>query len=158
MFDEKDFNSWTEKAVTYKYEAEVEEPAPPPAEPPAPPPVEVAPPPPPVVLKEKPEEAPPPPPVEEEIIKKTTTTTTKIVEPPMDHHHHQDLAVVVPSKHRHSDADIRREIALLERERRLLQMERDGDWEIVDRRPRERDVYRVEKDRKGRMALVRSAH
>jgi len=96
-----------------------------------------------------------------EVVKKTTTTT--IMEPPAHHHHHQDLAVVVPSRRHTDEESIRREIAALEAERRLLKLERsdrhrDGEWEVIetDRRPKE--VIRVEKDRKGRMALVRSAH
>jgi hypothetical protein len=106
-----------------------------------------------------------------ELVKRTTTTT--IIDPPDHHHHHQDLAVMVPA--RLSDAGLRREIKALEAERKALQLERaaewrmeradrirDGDWEFIererekDRRPR--NVVRVEKDRKGRMALVRSVN
>lgn len=81
---------------------------------------------------------------------------------------------------RQSDHEIRREIKALEAERRALKLEReaderryqaalirDGDYEVIERvdtydRPRERtrarSVVRVEKDRKGRLALVKSAH
>jgi hypothetical protein len=123
---------------------------------------------------------PPPPPTaplsEEEVIRRITTTKTTTIDPPDHHHHHQDLAVMVPDRHRHSDAMIRREIEDLEAERKALRLERaadwrlveaerlrDGEWELVERererdRTRPRNVIRVEKDRKGRMALVRSAH
>jgi len=75
-----------------------------------------------------------------------------------------------------SDRDMRRELAALEAERRTLRLERDVDdrralaltvrdrdgYEVVDRREiveerPVREIIRVEKDRKGRMALVRSA-
>jgi hypothetical protein len=77
---------------------------------------------------------------------------------------------------RQSEHEIRREIKALEAERRALKLEReaderryqaalirDGDYEVIERvdtieRPRDRSVVRVEKDRKGRLALVRSAH
>jgi hypothetical protein len=122
---------------------------------------------------------PPPPPAplsEEEVIRRITTTKTTTIDPPDHHHHHQDLAVMIPDRHRHSDAMVRREIEDLEAERKALRLERaadwrlveadrlrDGEWELVERererdRTRPRNVIRVEKDRKGRMALVRSAH
>lgn len=89
------------------------------------------------------------------------------------------LTLLVPE--RKSDREIRREIANLEAERRALRLERDADerraltlavrdrdgYEVVERREvieerpfreHEREVIRVEKDRKGRMALVRSTH
>jgi hypothetical protein len=89
------------------------------------------------------------------------------------------LALLVPD--RKSDREIRREIASLEAERRALRLERESDdnravalsirdrdgYEVVERREviedrpyreREREVVRVEKDSKGRMALVRSTH
>jgi hypothetical protein len=94
----------------------------------------------------------------DEVIRRRTITT--IIDPPDHHHHHQDLAVVAP---RYRDEDsIRREIRALEHERHSLKAERETvyeserDWE-VDHRRRSRDVIRVERDRKGRMALVRSA-
>lgn len=87
------------------------------------------------------------------------------------------LTVVVPE--RKSEREIGREIAALEAERRVLRLERDADdkrmralsvrdrddveiverREIIEERPsREWETVRVEKDRKGRMALVRSTH
>jgi hypothetical protein len=87
------------------------------------------------------------------------------------------LTLVVPE--RKSDREIQREIAALEAERRVLRLERESDdtrirklslrdrgdfdvverREIIDERPsREWETIRVEKDRKGRMALVRSTH
>jgi hypothetical protein len=47
----------------------------------------------------------------------------------------------------------------LEEERRMLKYEREGDreYEFVERTPR-KEVMRVDRDRKGRLALVRSAH
>jgi hypothetical protein len=79
---------------------------------------------------------------------------------------------------RQSDHEIRREIKALEAERRALKLEReaderryqaalirDGDYEVIEHvepverpRTRARSVVRVEKDRKGRLALVKSAH
>lgn len=58
-----------------------------------------------------------------------------------------------------SERDIRDEIRLLEEERRMLKYEREGDreYEFVERTPK-KDVVRVDRDRKGRLALVRSAH
>jgi hypothetical protein len=94
----------------------------------------------------------------DDLIKRTKITTT-IIDPPDHHHHHQDLAVVTP---RHRDnSSIRREIKELERERRSLRSERESVYEEKDveyRGRRPRDIVRVERDRKGRMALVRSAH
>jgi hypothetical protein len=92
-----------------------------------------------------------------ELVKKTTTTTTTI-DPPDHHHHHQDLAVVVPRQRQLSERDIRREIAELEAEAEALRLERrtERDWETEPRG--KKDIYRVERNRKGRMALVRSAH
>lgn len=58
---------------------------------------------------------------------------------------------------RRSERDIRDEIRMLEEERRMLKYERDGDYEIIETRPARREVIRVDKDRKGRLALVRSA-
>lgn len=100
--------------------------------------------------------APPAPPAAPgELVKKTITTTTTI-DPPDHHHRHQDLAVAIPR--RMTEHDIKREIEMLEAERRLLRYERDGDWELVEHRDRKKDIYRVERDRKGRLALIRSAH
>lgn len=85
------------------------------------------------------------------------------------------LTVVAPRSHR-SDRDIKAEIRALEAERRAVRLEReadekrwqaerlreheyyDGEYEIIERRDaREKDIVRVEKDRKGRLALVKSA-
>lgn len=79
------------------------------------------------------------------------------------------MTVVVPE--RRSDREIKDEIRRLENERRALQLERRADelrlapteyreteYEIIEERPRERNVIRVDKDRKGRLALVRSSH
>ncbi|KAF2475808.1 uncharacterized protein BDR25DRAFT_211982 [Lindgomyces ingoldianus] len=70
------------------------------------------------------------------------------------------LTVLVPEERRivRSERDIKDEIRLLEAERRMLKYEREGDFEIIERREPRREVVRVEKDRKGRLALVRSAH
>lgn len=87
------------------------------------------------------------------------------------------LTIVEPD--RKSDREIRREIAALEAEQRALRFERESDdtrirtinvrdrddFDLVERREfieerpgREWETIRVEKDRKGRMALVRSTH
>jgi hypothetical protein len=65
---------------------------------------------------------------------------------------------LVHREHRDS-RDIREEIRSLEEERRMLKYEREGDreYEFVERTPR-KEVMRVDRDRKGRLALVRSAH
>jgi hypothetical protein len=57
-----------------------------------------------------------------------------------------------------SERDIKDEIRALEAERRMLRYEREGDYEFIERREPKREVVRIEKDRKGRLALVRSAH
>ncbi|KAI8931201.1 hypothetical protein NX059_011551 [Plenodomus lindquistii] len=58
-----------------------------------------------------------------------------------------------------SERDIREEIRFLEEERRMLKYEREGDreYEFIERTPK-KEVVRVDRDRKGRLALVRSAH
>ncbi|KAF2455193.1 hypothetical protein BDY21DRAFT_387251 [Lineolata rhizophorae] len=80
-----------------------------------------------------------------------------------DHHHHAHHLHSMPRTER----EIRNEIRELEQERRLLRLEREPretEIEFVERRgrsrsrSRDREVVRVERDRKGRMALVRSAH
>jgi len=79
-------------------------------------------------------------------------------------HIHGPLTVLVPDERRDRrvihERDIKDEIQALETERRLLkyERERDNDYEIIERREPRREVIRVEKDRKGRLALVRSAH
>jgi hypothetical protein len=55
-----------------------------------------------------------------------------------------------------SERDIKDEIKSLEDERRMLKYERETDYEFIERNPK-REVVRVDKDRKGRLALVRSA-
>lgn len=95
---------------------------------------------------------------------------------------------MVQEREYRSDRDIQGEIARLEAERRALRLEREADerrdmatrlrsdeeYQLVEYRergpPREvvefverekeppKSVVRVEKDRKGRMALVRSTH
>jgi len=73
------------------------------------------------------------------------------------------LTVLVPEERRmtRSERDIKEEIRRLEDERRMLKYEREGDYEVVERierREPRREVVRIDKDRKGRLALVRSAH
>ena len=73
------------------------------------------------------------------------------------------LTVLVPEERRRRDEhDVRNEIRRLDAERQLLKYERESDrfseYEIVERRDKERDIIRIEKDRKGRLALVRSSH
>jgi hypothetical protein len=73
---------------------------------------------------------------------------------PEDRHRGQ---IVRREREVRSERDIKDEIRQLESERQLLRYEREGDYEIVERRERPREVVRVDKDRKGRLALVRSA-
>lgn len=61
-------------------------------------------------------------------------------------------------RRRRSERDIRDEIRSLEEERRMLKYERDADLVVLERRDPKREVIRVDRDRKGRLALVRSAH
>ncbi|KAI9693035.1 MAG: hypothetical protein M1822_005030 [Bathelium mastoideum] len=77
------------------------------------------------------------------------------------------LTVIVPEHRRRSERDIKAEIRRLEAEKRALRLERDADVRLIEAdriRDREyeivepREVVRVEKDRRGRMALVRSTH
>ena len=77
------------------------------------------------------------------------------------------LTVVVPPRHRRSERDIKAEIRRLEAEKRALRLERDADIRLVEAdrlRDREyeivepREVIRLEKDRRGNMALVRPSH
>jgi hypothetical protein len=70
------------------------------------------------------------------------------------------LTVLVPDERRmmtRSERDIKEEIRMLESERRMLKYEREGDYEVIERREPRREVIRVDKDRKGRLALVKSA-
>ena len=72
-------------------------------------------------------------------------------------------ALIVPSRDRRSERDIKAEIRALEQERKALKLEREADRVRGDEREREliivkeRDdeVVEVRKDRKGRLALVR---
>jgi hypothetical protein len=58
-----------------------------------------------------------------------------------------------------TERDIREEIRSLEEERQLLKYERGEDYDVVyERRDRPKEVVRVDRDKKGRLALVRSAH
>jgi len=70
------------------------------------------------------------------------------------------LTVLAPENRRghRSERDIREEIRSLEDERRMLKYERESDYEFIERREPRKEIVRVEKDRRGRMALVRSAH
>ena len=105
---------------------------------------------------------------------------------PMSPPSHNHGTLVVQEREYRSDRDIQGEIARLEAERRALRLEREADekrdmamrvreddYQLVEYRDRPREVrevvefvekepaknvVRVEKDRKGRMALVRSTH
>ncbi len=80
-------------------------------------------------------------------------------------HIHGPITVLVPDERRlvrteretRSEREIRDEIRMLEQERRMLKYEREGEYEVVERKEPKREVVRVDKDRKGRLALVRSA-
>jgi hypothetical protein len=132
---------------------------------------------PPVVIAPPPPPPPPPASVHGETV--IYEKSVRGVSPPRHHHHEHyeerieesnhiggPLTVLVPEERRvvrrerdvRSEREIREEIRALEDERRMLKYERDGDFEIVERREPRREVIRIEKDRKGRMALVRSAH
>lgn len=125
--------------------------------------------------------APPAPPQAPEFYEDRRTIIEERVPPPS----HAGTMVLQEREYR-SQRDIEAEIRALESERRALRLEREDDrlalrvrdrtdeeYQLVeyrDRRDREiipivernpsppRNVIRVEKDRKGRMALVRSAH
>ncbi|KAL1305052.1 hypothetical protein AAFC00_001991 [Neodothiora populina] len=128
---------------------------------------------------------PAPPPVRETIYVQSPPAPAPPPPPPQPTHH--PMTIVLPERHRHSDRDIKAEIRALEAEQRALRYERQVDdrnmivrrpdeaYEVVEYRehrpereqvieyvdrPRspKRDVIRVEKDRKGRMALVRTSH
>jgi len=125
---------------------------------------------------------PPAPPQAPEYFEEHKTIIEERVPPPSN-----SGALVQQEREFRSQRDIEHEIRALELERRALRLERedqdrlalrvrdrsDEDYQLVeyrDRRDREilpivernpsppRNVIRVEKDRKGRMALVRSAH
>lgn len=126
--------------------------------------------------------APPAPPQAPEFYEERKTVIEERVPPPS-----HSGALVYQEREYRSQRDIEDEIRALEKERRALRLERedqdkmalrvrdrtDDEYQLVeyrDRRDREyipivernpsppRNVVRVEKDRKGRMALVRSAH
>lgn len=157
-------DQWIAK-TTYVYEDQRSVVEPPP--PPPPPSMSVAPPPP-----------PPPPPASVHGDTIIYEKSVRSASPPRHHHEHFEerieesnhiggpLTVLVPEERRvvrrehdiRTEREIRDEIRALEEERRMLKYERDGDYEIIERRERPREVIRIEKDRKGRMALVRSAH
>jgi hypothetical protein len=69
----------------------------------------------------------------------------------------EERTLVRREEHYRSERDIKDEIRALEDERRMLKYEREADYEIIERRDPKREVIRVDKDRKGRLALVRSA-
>lgn len=129
------------------------------------------------------EPAPPAPPAPPEFYEDRRTIIEERAPPQSSH----GGALVIQDRDYRSQRDIEHEIRALEAERRALRLERedqdkmalrvrdrtDEDYQLVeyrDRRDREilpviernpsppRNVIRVEKDRKGRMALVRSAH
>jgi hypothetical protein len=158
--------------MTYVYEDQrsvVEQPPPPPS-------MAAPPPPPSMVMSHHPPPPPPPASVHGDTV--IYERSVRGGSPPRHHHEHYEerieesnhiggpLTVLVPEERRvvhrerdfRSEREIREEIRALEDERRMLKYERDGDFEIVERRERPREVIRIEKDRKGRMALVRSAH
>lgn len=128
------------------------------------------------------EPAPPAPPQAPEFYEDRRTIIEERVPPPS-----HGGALVYQERETRSQREIEAEIRALESERRALRLERedqdrmalrvrdrtDEEYQLVeyrDRRDREilpivernpsppRNVVRVEKDRKGRMALVRSAH
>jgi len=102
--------------------------------------------------------------------RKKVTTTTTTIDPPDHQPYHQDLALVVPNRRRSKSR--RREIKELEERAMVLRQTadwqvveadyRDGEWELVERQRREekprRNSISVRKDRKGRLAMVRSLH
>lgn len=137
-----------------------------PALPPPPPPPEVItiPPPAPSVVHSHHGHAPPPPPSVHyaQTVRSASPPRHEVFEERIEESNHigGPLTVLVPEERRivRSDRDIKEEIRALEHERRLLKYEREGDFEIIERREPRREIVRVEKDRKGRLALVRSAH
>ncbi|KAF1960683.1 hypothetical protein CC80DRAFT_403898 [Byssothecium circinans] len=169
-----------ESKTTYVYEnKDFVEAAPPP--PPPPPEVMHVPPPPPSIAPSHHSHmhmhAPPPPPAPASVHYAQSVRSSS-----PSHHGHEvyeerieesnhiggPLTVLVPGHDEHrlvrrevtvrDERDIKDEIRALERERRMLKYERDSDFEIIERRDPKREVIRVDKDRKGRLALVRSTH
>jgi hypothetical protein len=166
----------TEK-ITYVYEDKESDAPPPPASvAPPPPPQEYYPPPPPSVMHAP----PPPPPIMYAAPPPPQSQYAPSVRAPSPSiHEHERYVEIERSNAIHGPAtaflpegrqlvrrddyrsgrDIRDEIRSLEEERRMLKYEREGDrdYEFVERNPR-KEVVRVDRDRKGRLALVRSAH
>ncbi|KAF2264078.1 hypothetical protein CC78DRAFT_544446 [Lojkania enalia] len=142
--------NYREEKTTYVYgdRETVVEAAPPPP-PPPPPPVEALPLPPPPASVKYPHS-----------VRSVSPHHHGLIEERIEESNHINgpLTVLVPDERRvvRSERDIKDEIRALEEERRLLKYERESDYEIIER-PR-REVIRVEKDRRGRMALVRSSH
>jgi len=102
---------------------------------------------------------PPPPPV---VYQQPRSVYDERIEE--SQHVHGPLTVFAPDAQqnhqlvrRRSESEIREDFRNLEIERRTV---RDGDreYELVPVKEPGRDVVRVEKDRKGRLALIRSAH
>ncbi len=158
------------------------------AAPPPPPSVYAAPPPPPSVYAAPPPPppqvyaAPPPPPASVYAVPPPQRAPTvyepsvRSLSPPR--HEHEKYVEIERSAAMHGPAtaflpegrqlvrqrdrterDIREEIRSLEEERQLLKYERGEDYDVVyERRDPRREVVRVDRDRKGRLALVRSTH
>lgn len=156
---------YKESRVTYLYEDTSG-----PVDPPPPPPEFFAPPPPASVHSHHTHhtahyDRPPPPPPEAFAPPPPPPIQVREVSPPHaryeDHfeqsaHINGPLTSLVPRRPR-GEREIREEIRSLEEERRLVRFDRETDYEVVEAKP-SRDVIRVEKDRKGRLALVRSSH
>lgn len=136
--------------TTYVYEeTKTVEPLPPPPpgayyQPPPPPSVHYAPPPPPSVHYAPPQSVRSASPPRHEVYEERIEESNHIGGP---------LTVLVPERHR-DERDIKNEIRRLEAERQLLKYERESDrfseYEIVEKREKERDVVRIEKDRKAK--------
>ncbi|OCK87044.1 uncharacterized protein K441DRAFT_596277 [Cenococcum geophilum 1.58] len=118
--------------------------------------IEPRPPPPPEVIR-----IPPPPPsvhyAPPQSVRSASPSRHEVYEERIEESNHigGPLTVLVPEERRHRDErDIKSEIRRLEAERQLLKYERESDrfseYEIVERRDKERDVVRIEKDRKAK--------
>jgi hypothetical protein len=176
-------DSVTEK-TTYVYEDKAESVAPPPPPPqeffaPPPPSVIHAPPPPPSIHAQPapPMMYAPPPPASVYAQPPPQSVYAQSVRHPSPPRQHEEYVEIERSAAIHgpatsflpegrhlvrrddyrSERDIKDEIRMLEDERRMLKYERETDYEIIERREPKREVVRVDKDRKGRLALVRSA-
>lgn len=161
----------TSEKTTYVYEdkrSAIEAPPPPP--PPPPPDVMHAPPPPPTAMPSYHSHyAPPPPPSHySQSVRSASPTRHEVYEERIEESNHVSgpVTVLAPEDQRiarterdmRSDREIKNEIRALEAERRMLRYEREGEYEIIERREPRREVVRVDKDRKGRLALVRSTY